>query len=100
MPSLDCLTVTRPRGGSMPLVALEIWLEVSEGISEDRVELRRPWATMSARRASQSRCSGSEQIASILLVGVDRQHAPGIHGLVEAGAGASFTGQLVGRLEQ
>ncbi len=30
------------RGGSMPLVALEIWDDVSDGISADSVELRRP----------------------------------------------------------
>ena len=31
-PSLDDFTDTGPRGGSMPLVELVIWLEVSQGI--------------------------------------------------------------------
>ena len=42
IPSLDALILTRPRGGSIPLVALEIWLDVSDGISAVRVELRKP----------------------------------------------------------
>src|SRR5690606_34577739 len=42
---------------------------------------------------------GADRI-QVLLVGVDRQHAFCIHGLVEAGAGAALTGQLVGGLEQ
>ncbi|SUA23890.1 Uncharacterised protein [Neisseria gonorrhoeae] len=54
MPSFDALTVTNPRGGSMPLVALAICELVSDGMSAVRVELRRPYLTMSARRLSQS----------------------------------------------
>src|SRR5690606_23400434 len=36
----------------------------------------------------------------ILLVGVDGQHAPGVHGLVEPAAGATLLGQLVGGAQQ
>ncbi|MNP62742.1 hypothetical protein D3C76_1580570 [compost metagenome] len=56
--------LTWPRGGSMPLVALEICEEVSDGIRAESVELRRPWVLMDSRSASQSRCSGSLAIAS------------------------------------
>ncbi|VFS25681.1 Uncharacterised protein [Serratia liquefaciens] len=38
----------------MPLVALEICDEVSDGISAESVELRRPWVLMDSRNASQS----------------------------------------------
>ena len=31
----------------MPLVALAIWLEVSDGIKAVKVELRRPWVLIS-----------------------------------------------------
>ena len=86
----------------MPLVALEIWLEVSLGIRAVRVELRRPTVLISSRRVSQSRCTGGSlhRGVQILFIGIDGRDTLGIGGLVEGWAGAELAGQLHGGLQQ